>query len=130
MKFDFTTVPERKGKDAIAVDIPVLNGFDINETVKPGFDLIPMWVADMNFVVPACITDTVSERLEHPSFGYYLIRDEYYDSIQRWHEERHGISDITKETIGYENGLLGGLVSSLKVLLPEGGKVLDRKSVV
>ncbi|MDO4733830.1 MAG: aminotransferase class I/II-fold pyridoxal phosphate-dependent enzyme [Lachnospiraceae bacterium] len=124
MKFDFTTVPERKGKDAIAVDIPVLNGFDINETVKPGFDLIPMWVADMNFVVPACITDTVSERLEHPSFGYYLIRDEYYDSIQRWHEERHGISDITKETIGYENGLLGGLVSSLKVLLPEGGKVL------
>ena len=68
MKFDFTTVPERKGKDAIAVDIPALNGFEIDKTVKPGFDLIPMWVADMNFVVPACITDTVSERLEHPSF--------------------------------------------------------------
>lgn len=124
MSFDFTTVPERKGKDAIAVDIPELNGFVIDKTVKQGFDLIPMWVADMNFVVPDCIIDAVSERLEHPSFGYYLIRDEYYESIQRWHEEQHGITDITKEEIGYENGLLGGLVSALKVLLPKGGKVL------
>ncbi len=124
MKYDFTTVPDRKGKDAIAVDIPSLNGFEIDKILKAGFDRIPMWVADMNFVVPACITDKVSGRLAHPSFGYFSIRDEYYDSIINWHKSRHGITDITKEQIGYENGLLGGVVSAMKVLLPEGGKVL------
>lgn len=124
MKFDYTTQPDRKGKDAIAVDIPVLNGFRVEKTVLPEYDLIPMWVADMNYVVPSCITDRVSERLSHPSFGYYSIRDEYYQAIIGWHKQRHGTADITKEAVGYENGLLGGLVSTLKTVLPDGGKVL------
>lgn len=122
--FDYTTVPDRRGKDAIAIDIPELNGFVIDDVLKPEFDRLPMWVADMNFVVPTCITDRMSERLAHPSFGYYSVRAEYYEAIANWHRTRHGITDITKDTIGYENGLLGGLVSSLKVLLPNGGKVL------
>lgn len=124
MKFDYKTVPDRKGKDAIAVDIPELNGFHLEDVIRPEFDRIPMWVADMNFVVPSCITDKVAERLRHPSFGYYSIREEYYSAVQNWHRNRHGITYLRKEQIGYENGLLGGLVSSLKVLLPEGGKVL------
>lgn len=124
MRFDFETQPERKGKDAIAVDTPVLNGYAVDKTIKEGFDRIPMWVADMNFVVPECVTGKIGERLSHPSFGYYLIRDAYYDSIIGWHRERNGVADLKKEEIGYENGLLGGLVSALKVLLPEGGKVL------
>ena len=122
--FDFTTVPDRKGKDAIAVDTPSLNGFQVNEILKPGYDIIPMWVADMNFIVPSCITERVAERLAHPSFGYYGVRDAYYEGIRFWHQTRHGITDITKEEIGYENGLLGGLISSLRSLLPSGGKVL------
>ena len=122
--FDYTTVPDRRGKDAIAIDIPELNGFVIDDVLKPEFDRLPMWVADMNFVVPTCITDRMSERLAHPSFGYYSVRAEYYEAIANWHRTRHGITDITKDAIGYENGLLGGLVSSLKVLLPHGGKVL------
>ncbi len=122
--FDYITIPERKGKDAIAVDIPVLNGVQIDKNLQEGFDLIPMWVADMNFVVPHCITGKVAERLSHPSFGYYMVRDEYYQAIIDWQKNRHDVRDLTKEDIGYENGLLGGLVSTLKVLLPDGGKVL------
>ena len=122
--FDYTSVPDRRGKDAIAIDIPELNGFVIDDVLKPEFDRLPMWVADMNFVVPTCITDRMSERLAHPSFGYYSVRAEYYEAIANWHKMRHGITDVTKDVIGYENGLLGGLVSSMKVLLPDGGKVL------
>lgn len=123
MNFDSTTVPDRRGKDAIAVDIPELNGFDLESTIWPEFDRIPMWVADMNFLVPNCVTDRMSERLAHPSFGYYMVREEYYEAIMTWHKMRHDF-EIRKEAIGYENGLLGGLVSTLRVLLPEGGKVL------
>ncbi|MBR3242913.1 MAG: aminotransferase class I/II-fold pyridoxal phosphate-dependent enzyme [Parasporobacterium sp.] len=124
MRFDYTTVPERQGKDAIAVDIPSLNGFSLAEVIHSGFDRIPMWVADMNFIVPDCITGKMAERLSHPSFGYYMVRDEYYQAVKDWHNNRHSVKDLSKEQIGYENGLLGGLVSSLKVLLPDGGKVL------
>ena len=49
MKYDFTSIMNRHGKDAIAVDsVGQMNGF-APEAPKPGFDVIPMWVADMNF---------------------------------------------------------------------------------
>lgn len=124
MTFDYETVPDRIGKDAIAVDYPVLNGFLLEKVIRPGFDRIPMWVADMNYMVPSCITDKIAERLAHPSFGYFSVRDEYYQAIMDWHRLQNGVVDLGKGQIGYENGLLGGLVSTMKVLLPEGGKVL------
>ena len=52
MKYDFTTIMDRLGKDAIAVDIPSSgggNGFFADAKIKDGFSVIPMWVADMNF---------------------------------------------------------------------------------
>ena len=49
MKYDFTTIMDRRGKDAIAVDLPGKGGGFAPGGPKEGFDLIPMWVADMNF---------------------------------------------------------------------------------
>ena len=73
MKFDFTTIYDRRGKDAMAVDavekIPV---FQPNE----GFDAIPMWVADMNFATAPAVTEAIRKRLEHPLFGYFMTSDE------------------------------------------------------
>ena len=71
MKYDFTTVLDRKGKDALAVDAPPA-------LPKEGFDLIPMWVADMNFPVVPAIQQAMIERIEHPTFGYFIPRDEYF----------------------------------------------------
>ena len=74
MKFDFTTIYDRRGRDAMAVDavekIPV---FQPNE----GFDAIPMWVADMNFVCLPTIQQAVIERVQHPAFGYFDPTPEY-----------------------------------------------------
>ena len=53
---------------------------------KEGFDVIPMWVADMNFPALPTIQEAMIERIQHPTFGYFNTRDEYYDSIIRWHE--------------------------------------------
>ena len=54
MKYDFTTVLNRKGLDALAVDEPGSTIHSPEGPSKEGFDLIPMWVADMNFHYPAC----------------------------------------------------------------------------
>lgn len=122
--FDFESIIDRMGYDALAVEgLGKIPGF-APEMPDEGFDLIPMWVADMNFKVPSCVTDAVRKRLDHPLFGYFRPRDDYYDSIIRWHETRNHVEGLKPEHIGYENGVLGGLVAALQALLPEGGKVM------
>lgn len=129
MKYDFTSIIDRRGKDAIAVDVPALDtpmNFykSTGAVIREGFDFIPMWVADMNFPVCPTIQEAIIERTKHPTFGYFLPRDEYFDSIIKWQETRNGVTGLTKDCIGYENGVLGGVVSALRVLASCGDKVL------
>ncbi|MDE6943631.1 MAG: aminotransferase class I/II-fold pyridoxal phosphate-dependent enzyme [Lachnospiraceae bacterium] len=121
MKYNFTDIIERNGKDAIAAEkIP----YAADVQVKEGFTRIPMWVADMNFATAPTIPQKIAERLAHPLYGYFDPRQEYYDAIIRWQQERHGVQGLTKECIGYENGVLGGVVSALNVFCSKGDKVL------
>ena len=119
MKYDFTTVMDRRGMDAIAVDMaPVPRGGR-----KEGFDVIPMWVADMNFPTVPTIPEAITRRVQHPAYGYFAPREEYYDAIIRWQRQRNGM-EPTREDIGYANGVLGGVISALNVLCSRGDKVL------
>ena len=120
MKYDFTTIMDRNGKDAIAVDVIPYK----DTRVKEGFSRIPMWVADMNFQTVPTIPEAIIERTRHAAYGYFSPRDEYYDSIIRWQETRHGVQGLTKECIGYENGVLGGVLSALNVFCSKGDTVL------
>lgn len=122
MKYDFTSLLDRKGKDAMAVDLDALQGLGVK--IEEGADLIPMWVADMNFPVCPSITEAIIERAKHPSFGYFSLRKEYYDSIICWQEKRNGVSGLTRECIDYENGVLGGVISALNVFCSKGDNVL------
>ena len=126
MKYDFTSIMDRRGKDAIAVDLPgnVPAGGFAPGGPKEGFDLIPMWVADMNFPTAPSIIEEVKTRLEHPAFGYFNPSDAYFDAIINWHKERKGVEGLTKEDIGYENGVLGGLVSALNAFASHGDPIL------
>ncbi len=124
MQYDFTSIIDRHGKDAMAVDaLGTMPGF-APDAPKEGFDAIPMWVADMNFAVVPTVQQAIIERAKHPCFGYFNTRDEYFDSIIRWHELRNGVTGLTKEHIGYENGVLGGVISALNVVCSRGDKVL------
>ena len=123
MRYDFTSVIDRHGMDAIAVDGPGRGGWAPGGP-KDGFDVIPMWVADMNFPTCPTIQEAIIERAKHPMFGYFNVRDEYYDSIIRWQSERHGMTGLTRECIGYENGVLGGVVSALNAFACPGDAVL------
>ena len=122
MKYDFTSILDRKGKDAIALDLVCEGG--AYPPPKEGFDAIPMWVADMNFPTVPTIPAAIAARTAHPAYGYFSPRQEYYDAIIRWQKERNGVTDLTPDDIGYENGVLGGVVSAMNALANRGGKVL------
>ena len=124
MKYDFTSIMDRRGKDAMALDsLGCGNGF-APDAPKEGFEPIPMWVADMNFPTAPSIIEAVTERLEHPAFGYFLPREEYFNSIIEWHNKRNGVEGMLPEHIGYENGVLGGVISALNVICSKGDNVL------
>lgn len=123
MKYDFTTIMDRRGRDAIAVDSLGSKG-EAPEAPKEGFDAIPMWVADMNFATAPAVTEAIGERLKHPDFGYFAPRTEYLDAIVDWQENRNGVVGLTKACIGYENGVLGGVASALAAFAAPGDKVL------
>ena len=125
MKYDFTSIMDRRGMDAIAVDGPLKDeGSFGNMKPKEGFDLIPMWVADMNFPTVPTVPEAIIERTRHTAYGYFEPRDEYFDSIISWHEKRNGVTGLTRDCIGYENGVLGGVVSVLDAFSAPGDGVL------
>ncbi len=120
MPYDFTTMLPREGQDAIAVEKIPIPGAQIRD----GFSRIPMWVADMNFATLPAITESIIRRAQHPAFGYFQPRKEYFDAIIRWQAERNGVQGLTPEDIGYENGVLGGVITALRVLCSTGDSVL------
>lgn len=124
----FTEIIDRTGKDSIAADVTsAIAGGSLGPTdavVREGFDPIPMWVADMSFAAAPCVLRALRERIGHPCFGYFEEPQRYYDVIIAWHERRNGVHGMRPEHIAYENGVLGGVASSLAVLCSCGDKVL------
>ncbi len=123
MKYDFTSIMDRRGMDAMAVD--GLGGGGIAPTMpKEGFDPIPMWVADMNFPTVPTVPEAIVRRAKHPAYGYFSPRPEYIEAILRWQKERNGVEGLLPEHLSYANGVLGGVVSALNVLCAKGDTVL------
>ena len=122
MKYDFESIMERKGMDALAVD-GLGKGFAPG-LPKEGFDIIPMWIADMNFPTAPGVTEELTKRVAHPAFGYFSPREEYFESIIRWHKDRNGVTNLEPKHIGYENSVLGGLLSALGTFCSRGDQIL------
>ena len=124
MQYDFTSLIDRRGKDALAVDELGSGKGHAPAAPKEGFDAIPMWVADMNFATVPTVPQALAERASHPLYGYFDPSDDYFNAIINWQQQRNGVTGLTRECIGYHNGVLGGVVSALNVVCSRGGKVL------
>ncbi len=122
MTYDFETMLPRRRMDAVAVD--ALGHPGVPGKPKEGFEALPMWVADMNFPGCPAVTEAIIARAQHPSYGYFSPRDAYFDAILRWQRTRNGVTELERKHIGYENGVLGGVVSTLNVLCSRGDSVL------
>ena len=120
MEFDFTSIIDRSGTGATAAEIIPFPGAEVEE----GYDRIPMWVADMNFATVPAVTKALHARIDHPCFGYFITPPAYYDAVIHWQKQRNGVEDLTRECIGYENGVLGGVVSALQAFSAPGDPVL------
>ncbi len=122
MQYDFTSIMDRRGRDALAVD-GLGTGY-APPLPKDGVEPIPMWIADMNFPTVPTIVEAIVERAQHPAFGYFQPTEDYYNAIIQWQSKRNGVTGLKKEAIGYENGVLGGVVSALNVFCSKGDTVL------
>lgn len=120
MKYDFTTVLDRRGRDSTAADVIPFKDFQVDE----GFSPIPMWIADMSFKAAPAVMDAIYRRMEMPNFGYFPLPKEYFDSIIRWQQRRNSVEGLLPEHIGYENGVLGGVSSALQAFTAPGEKIL------
>ena len=93
-----------------------------------GDDVIPMWVADMDFKSPPCVIEALKERIEHGIFGYTREGNEYYESIQKWLDKRHGWN-IKNNWIYPSPGIVSGISFIIEALTNPGDKIIIQSPV-
>ena len=86
-------------------------------------DLLPLWVADMDWETPSFITDALKARLEHSLFGYTVEPKEYWQTVQRWIEEHHQWH-VEREWLTYIPGIVKGIGMVINFFLEEDAKVI------
>lgn len=109
--FDFDTVINRRGTNSYKWDI-----------VKEE-DVIPLWVADMDFKAAPAILEALKKRVKHGVFGYTLVPDSYYEAIINWFARRHNWQ-IDRSWIIYTTGVVPAVSCAIKALTLPGEKVL------
>ncbi|MFQ8767546.1 MAG: hypothetical protein ACLR8U_14290 [Oscillospiraceae bacterium] len=98
MHYDFTTIYDRRGMDALAVDgVGSMPGFS-PDAPKNGTTFLPMWVADMNFATVPTIPQAIAERIRHPLFGYFRPSEAYYRAIIDWQRTQNGVEGLLPST--------------------------------
>lgn len=122
MKYDFETILDRHGMDSLAIDGPGTKDGFCPDAPGTDYPIIPMWVADMNFKTAPSVVESIRKRLEHPNFGYFRLRPEYYNAIKEWNQKRNGTL-IQKEDVRYDNGVLGALSSTLRAFTSPGEEI-------
>ena len=89
----------------------------------PDADIIPLWVADMDFAVAPAIQGAIRKRAAHPVFGYTYVQDDYYEAVISWFLRRHGWT-IQREWMLYTTGVVPAMSCVIKALTMPGEKVL------
>ena len=111
MKYDFDELVERRGTNCVKWD----------ESNDP--DVIPLWVADMDFKAAPAIQEAIRKRAEHGVFGYTVVEEPYYEAIISWFKRRHDWI-IRREEILYTTGVVPAMSVAIKALTIPGEKVL------
>ncbi|MBP3317973.1 MAG: PatB family C-S lyase [Alistipes sp.] len=119
-KYDFDKIVDRSGSHCLKYDA-LLDFYGRN-------DLIPMWVADMDFETPDFIIDALKRRLEHPILGYTLAYDGYWQSIIGWLKKRHNWQ-VEREWLCYIPGIVKGIGMAINAFTSPGDKIVIQPPV-
>ena len=119
-QYDFDQPIDRHGSGAIKCDM--LSAYYGRE------DLLPMWVADMDFATPDFILDALRQRLEHPVLGYTTTPESYWQAVIEWTEKRHGWQ-IEREWLCYIPGIVKGIAMAINALTKPGDRIVIQPPV-
>lgn len=118
--YDFDKITDRKGSGDIK-----------HELLKQRYgreDLIPLWVADMDFETPPFILDAIRERMQHPILGYTVEPPEYWPTVRQWILDHHQW-DVREEWLTYIPGVVRGIGMAILALTQPGEKVIIQPPV-
>lgn len=116
MTFDFDNAPSRRGTGSYKWDSATAD------------DVIPLWVADMDFRTAPAIIEALRRRVEHGVFGYVKVPEKYYDAVTDWFATRHGWN-IRREWIQYTSGVVPAISAIIKALCRPGDGVIVQTPV-
>lgn len=111
MEYDFSRPTDRRGTDSYKWDS------------APETDIIPLWVADMDFETFPAITEALQRRVAHGIFGYTRVPETYYEAVCRWFGKHHGWH-INREDIIYTSGVVPAMSAVIKALTLPGDQVI------
>lgn len=116
MEYDFSRPTDRRGTDSYKWDS------------APEADIIPLWVADMDFETFPGITEALQRRVAHGIFGYTRVPEAYYEAVCRWFDKRHGWH-INREDIIYTSGVVPAVSAVIKAFTLPGDQVIVQRPV-
>ena len=120
MTYNFDEVIERRGTDSVK--------WDGVKSVWGRDDLLPMWVADMDFQAPKPVLDALQNAVSHGIFGYSEVKGEYFDALYRWFDSRFDWQPKS-EWLVKTPGVVFALAMAVRVLTKEGDSVLIQPPV-
>lgn len=116
MKYDFNEILDRKHTDCTKYD--GYGSFDSDYE-----EILPLWVADMDFATPPFVLEAIRKRLEHPVLGYTVAPSSYYEAIQGWFERHYGFRPL-REELEHTPGVVSGIYKLIECLTEKGDSVL------
>lgn len=119
-KFDFDTAPDRRNSGSYK--------WDSEPPAAPGAELLPMWVADMDFRTAPCIIEALRARVDHGVFGYTYIPESYYKALENWFRDRHGYA-VSRDKIIVVPGVVPAISAIIKALTKPGMGVVVQTPV-
>lgn len=120
MRYDFDKIVDRRGSGAIMTDC-----------LKERYgreDLLPLWIADMNFETPEPVRQALEQRLAHQVYGYSVAPNSYWEAIRSWERRIHGW-DIAREALSFIPGIVRGIAFVLQCFTQPGDKVVVQPPV-
>lgn len=120
MKYNFDEVIDRHETGAIKIELC--------KSVFGTEDVIPLWVADMDFRTPQFILDAISERIKHPVLGYSIPCEDYYKNVLSWIENHHGWK-VKREWLGFQPGIVPGLAFAVNAFTQVNDEIIVQPPV-
>jgi len=120
MKYDFDKTIDRSGSDSVK--------YDLRKAYFGREDVIPLWVADMDFETPDFIIQAMQKRLQHPFLGYGIRSKSYLDTISKWVRNRYQW-EIENNDISFSPGVVPGLMMAVLAFTEPQDKILVQPPV-